>query len=73
MNITTTERSALETALDELVMAIESPGDAMARFRALRSYNRAIKIVREPPAGERRMRSDAGERRAVLGQSVMGI
>lgn len=71
MNITTNERARLETALDELAIALEAPGDAMARFRALRSYAQAIKVVREPPAGERRIRSDQGQRRAVPGQQVI--
>lgn len=73
MNLTTTERQQLETALDELMIALESPSDQMARFRAMRSYSHAIKVVRERPADVRRMRSDSGTRRVPRGQQQLPV
>lgn len=73
MNLTPTDRSALETALDALMMAVEAPGDPMAANRAKIEYLRAIPLVRERPAGVRRLRSDAGRRWVPRAQTKLGI
>lgn len=69
MNITTAERQQIETALDDLMLAVEAPGDQMAAFRARRRYLKAIAIVRDRPADVRRVRSDFGGQRRPRGQS----
>lgn len=61
--MTPANRSAIETALDALIEAVDRPADTMAAWRARQEYLKAIRLVRERPAGDRQLRSDYGHKR----------
>lgn len=62
MNITPAQRNDIETALDELFMVM-APANPFDRHRVTRRYQKAIAIIRDRPAGFRKIRSDEGDRR----------
>lgn len=62
MTITPAERARLEHALDEMALALRDPEPSRV-CDALLLYERCIAIVRDRPAGERRVRSDNGTSR----------
>jgi hypothetical protein len=56
MRLTDAHRELIERALD--AMALRARCREKPTFRELRDYERAVALVRERPAGERRLRSD---------------
>lgn len=68
MTLTDSERELIERALDALASA-----PSLADYNdALRLYEKAVCVVRERPAGTRRVRSDFNQRRRIVAQLEIG-
>jgi hypothetical protein len=70
MQISEKERAILEDALDRLFMMTDDRL-SIGNVKAITIYTKALGIVRERPAGTRRVRSDAGAKRATKNAAVL--
>lgn len=69
--LTEGQRELLERTLDALALAAGEK-DPMQRHHALRLYETAVALVRERPAGSRRIRSDFNRPRRNTAQLEIG-